>query len=86
VHVIYQVNGTARLAHGADPALVVTNGAFTKDAREQARDFGIHLIEMASRLSGVADPLGVTGQFPVSRTVGNRKPWPDAWPGQGFPA
>ncbi|WP_051450392.1 restriction endonuclease [Actinospica robiniae] len=45
VRVIYEVNGTARPVHGADTALVVTNGAFTKDAREQARDFGIHLID-----------------------------------------
>lgn len=45
VRVIYEVNGTARPVHGADTALVVTNGAFTKDAREQARDFGIQLLD-----------------------------------------
>jgi restriction system protein len=45
VRVIYEVNGTVRPVHGADTALVVTNGAFTKDAREQARDFGIHLVD-----------------------------------------
>ena len=37
--------GTASPVHGADTALVVTNGAFTKDAREQAKDFAIHLID-----------------------------------------
>lgn len=45
VRVIYEVNGTARPVHGADIALVVTNGAFSTGAREQARDFGIQLID-----------------------------------------
>jgi restriction system protein len=43
--VIYQVNGTAGPAHGADLAVVVTNGAFTRDARAQATAFRIALID-----------------------------------------
>lgn len=31
--VIYEVNGTAGPAHGADLAVVATNGGFTRDAR-----------------------------------------------------
>ncbi|MBR7828693.1 restriction endonuclease [Actinospica sp. MGRD01-02] len=45
VRVIYEVNGTARPVHGADTALVVTNGTFTRDARGQAKDFAIYLID-----------------------------------------
>ncbi|MEU6430682.1 restriction endonuclease [Microbispora sp. NPDC046973] len=44
VDVIYQVNGTAGPAHGADVAVVVTNGSFTRGARESAAEFRIHLI------------------------------------------
>ncbi|MFG1825148.1 restriction endonuclease [Microbispora bryophytorum] len=42
--VVYQVNGTAGPAHGADVAVIVTNGAFTSGARENAAEFRIHLI------------------------------------------
>ncbi|WP_329426261.1 restriction endonuclease [Streptosporangium sp. NBC_01495] len=40
--VIYTVNGTAHPAHNADVAVVITNGAFTSDAREAAAAFRIH--------------------------------------------
>ncbi|MEU7990563.1 restriction endonuclease [Streptosporangium canum] len=40
--VIYEVNGTAAAAHGGDVAVVVTNGSFTRDARQIAGDFRIH--------------------------------------------
>ncbi|WP_214415492.1 restriction endonuclease [Sphaerisporangium fuscum] len=43
--VIYQVNGTAQHAHGADVAIVVTNGSFTRNAAEYAAKVGIHLID-----------------------------------------
>ncbi|TDD46456.1 restriction endonuclease [Nonomuraea terrae] len=43
--VIYQVNGTAEHAHGADVAAVVTNGSFTKGAVEFAAEVGIHLVD-----------------------------------------
>lgn len=42
--VIYEVNGTAAAAHGGDIAVVVTNGSFTRDARQTAGDFRIHLL------------------------------------------
>ncbi|MEV4530101.1 restriction endonuclease [Streptosporangium sp. NPDC049304] len=42
--VIYEVNGTAAAAHGGDVAVVVTNGSFTRDARQTAADFRIHLL------------------------------------------
>ncbi|MEV4242223.1 restriction endonuclease [Streptosporangium canum] len=41
--VIYTVNGTAGPTHNADVAVVVTNGSFTRGAREQAADYRIHL-------------------------------------------
>ncbi|WP_101789192.1 restriction endonuclease [Nonomuraea indica] len=43
--VIYQVNGTAEHAHGADDAIVVTNGSFTSSAVKYAAEVGIHLID-----------------------------------------
>ncbi|GAA4064663.1 restriction endonuclease [Nonomuraea soli] len=42
--VVYQVNGTARPAHGAEFAVIVTNGDFTRDARKAAGDFRIQLV------------------------------------------
>ncbi|WP_218061775.1 restriction endonuclease [Planobispora rosea] len=42
--VVYQVNGTAQPAHGADIAVIVTNGSFTRDARRHAQAFRIHLL------------------------------------------
>ena len=43
--VMYEVNGTAGPVHGADVAVVVTNGDFTRNAREFAARHGIHLID-----------------------------------------
>ncbi|MCT9931665.1 restriction endonuclease [Planotetraspora sp. A-T 1434] len=43
--VVYQMNGTAGPAHGADVAVVVTNGSFTRGARENAAEFRIHLLD-----------------------------------------
>ncbi|WP_188196123.1 restriction endonuclease [Nonomuraea sp. SYSU D8015] len=43
--VIYQVYGTAEPAHGAQVAIVVTNGWFTKDAAKFAADVGVHLVD-----------------------------------------
>ncbi|MFI6476716.1 restriction endonuclease [Nonomuraea sp. NPDC050663] len=42
--VVYQVNGTAGPAHGANVAVIVTNGDFTRDARKTAGDFRIQLV------------------------------------------
>jgi restriction system protein len=46
--VIYQVNGTAEHAHGADDAIVVTNGGFTSDAIRYAAQVGIYLIDRSA--------------------------------------
>ncbi|MBX6386887.1 MAG: restriction endonuclease [Microbispora sp.] len=67
--VVYQVNGTAWHAHGANVAVIVTNGDFTRGARESAAEFRIHLIgrqdlarwaaegESVQRLLGLTSPL-----------------------------
>ena len=41
--VIYTVNGTAAPVHRADVAVIITNGSFTRGARQTAADFRIHL-------------------------------------------
>ena len=43
--VMYEVNGTAGPVHGADFAVVVTNGMFTKDARAFADRHRIGLVD-----------------------------------------
>jgi restriction system protein len=45
VPVLYQVNGTAGPVHRADAAMVVTNGGFTRQAREFAATHRIALID-----------------------------------------
>ncbi|MBW8485554.1 restriction endonuclease [Actinomadura parmotrematis] len=47
VGVIYAVHGTAYPVHGADVAVVVTNGGFSRDARARAEEFRIALIDRA---------------------------------------
>ncbi|GAA3008402.1 restriction endonuclease [Streptosporangium longisporum] len=42
--VMYEVNGTAAPVHGADYAVVVTNGSFTPDARQMAEHFRLRLL------------------------------------------
>ncbi|MFG2918622.1 restriction endonuclease [Kitasatospora sp. NPDC048298] len=42
--VVQTVNGTARPEHGADIAVILTNGTFTKPARELAHKHDIHLL------------------------------------------
>ncbi|MEV5239627.1 restriction endonuclease [Streptomyces cinnamoneus] len=44
-HVMYEVNGTATPVHGADVAVVVTNGGFTRDARSWGDRNGVHWID-----------------------------------------
>ncbi|MCF3182169.1 restriction endonuclease [Streptomyces polychromogenes] len=43
--VMYQVNGTAGPAHRADHAVVVTNGAFTRDAMAWGDRHGVHWVD-----------------------------------------
>ncbi|MER7209457.1 restriction endonuclease [Streptosporangium sp. NPDC000239] len=62
--VIYEVNGTAHPVHGADVAVVVTNGSFTRGARRTADDFRIHLIgreELRRWASGAVSLQGLLG-------------------------
>ncbi|MEV7006655.1 restriction endonuclease [Streptosporangium sp. NPDC051022] len=62
--VIYEVNGTAHPVHGADVAVVVTNGSFTRDARRIADDFRIHLIgreELRRWAGGAVSLQGLLG-------------------------
>ncbi|MFI9201505.1 restriction endonuclease [Streptomyces sp. NPDC053048] len=44
-HVMYEVKGTAGPVHGADVAVVVTNGGFTRDARAWGERHGIHCVD-----------------------------------------
>ncbi|MEU5052763.1 restriction endonuclease [Streptomyces sp. NPDC021096] len=44
-HVMYEVNGTATPVHGADVAVVVTNGGFTRDARLWGDRNGVHWVD-----------------------------------------
>ncbi|GGX65548.1 restriction endonuclease [Streptomyces hiroshimensis] len=43
--VMYEVKGTAGPVHGADVAVVVTNGGFTRDARAWGERHGIHCVD-----------------------------------------
>ncbi|MEU8516841.1 restriction endonuclease [Kitasatospora sp. NPDC048722] len=43
--VMYQVKGTAGPAHGADSAVVVTNGAFTRDAKAWGDQHRVHWVD-----------------------------------------
>ncbi|MEW2114932.1 restriction endonuclease [Streptomyces sp. NPDC005474] len=45
VGVLQQVNGTARQIHGADIAVVLTNGRFTSKAIPWGKEHGIHLVD-----------------------------------------
>lgn len=43
--VMYAVKGTAGPVHGADHAVVVTNGGFTRDARQWGDRHGVHWVD-----------------------------------------
>ncbi|MBO0657186.1 restriction endonuclease [Streptomyces triculaminicus] len=45
VGVLQQVNGTARQIHGADIAVILTNGRFTSKAIPWGKDHRIHLVD-----------------------------------------
>ncbi|WP_405777386.1 restriction endonuclease [Streptomyces sp. NBC_01538] len=48
VGVLQQVNGTARQIHGADIAVVLTNGRFTSKAIPWGKEHGIHLVDRST--------------------------------------
>ncbi|MFI8456151.1 restriction endonuclease [Kitasatospora sp. NPDC085464] len=54
VHVMYQVKGTAGPAHGADVAVVVTNGGLTRDAKAWGDRHAVHWLDRA-RLAAWAE-------------------------------
>ncbi|MER7050430.1 restriction endonuclease [Streptomyces jumonjinensis] len=43
--VMYVVNGTAGPVHGADHAVVITNGAFTRSAMAWGDQYGVHWVD-----------------------------------------
>ncbi|MGQ5574474.1 restriction endonuclease [Streptomyces sp. SudanB148_2056] len=45
VRVMYEVNGTAGPVHRARHAVVVTNGTFTRDARDWGDQHGVHWVD-----------------------------------------
>ncbi|WP_380280963.1 restriction endonuclease [Kitasatospora purpeofusca] len=45
VQVMYQVKGTAGPVHGADVAVVVTNGGLTRDAMAWGDQYGVHWVD-----------------------------------------
>lgn len=59
VRVMYEVNGTAGPVHGADVAVVVTNGMFTRDAVAFAQTHGIKLIDRHRLRSWAAEGEGL---------------------------
>ncbi|GGX94861.1 restriction endonuclease [Streptomyces fructofermentans] len=74
--VMYQLNGTAGPVHRADAAVVVTNGAVTRDAKAWAERHGIAWVDR-ERLQQWADdgvPLGELLRLPSqrSRSLGRR--------------
>ncbi|MBG0818386.1 restriction endonuclease [Planomonospora sp. ID82291] len=90
--VIHEVNGTARPAHGADLAVVVTNGSFTRGARQRAAMWGIGLIgrDELSRWAGgetsVHRLLRTTWPGYHRRRLRRRLWYPAASPGHDVPA
>ncbi|CAL9332062.1 hypothetical protein SUDANB145_00086 [Streptomyces sp. enrichment culture] len=42
---MYAVKGPAAPAHGADHAVVVTNGSFTRDAMAWGDRYGVHWVD-----------------------------------------
>jgi len=80
-HVMYQVNGTAGPVHGANFAVVVTNGSFTRDAQTWGNKHHVHWIDR-DRLRLWAEhgtPLPDLLRLPAPgrrRPFGRKKPLP----------
>jgi restriction system protein len=72
--VMYEVNGTAGPAHGADIAVVVTNGTFTRDARAWGDRHHVYWIDR-ERLRQWAED-GVCLQRILRLPVRSRPRWP----------
>ncbi|MEV6205600.1 restriction endonuclease [Kitasatospora sp. NPDC051914] len=76
--VMYQVKGTAGPVHGADVAVVVTNGGFTRDARAWGDAHGVHWVdrerlrrwaEHGTALPDLLDLPARAGRSPLRRGV-----------------
>ncbi|MFI9588577.1 restriction endonuclease [Streptomyces sp. NPDC052236] len=67
--VMYQVKGTARPVHGADVAVVVTNGGFTRDAKAWGDHHQIHWVDRERLRQWAEDgvPLHDLLRLPVRR-------------------
>ncbi|MDW6066380.1 restriction endonuclease [Streptomyces sp. FXJ1.4098] len=71
--VMYAVKGTAGPAHKADHAVVVTNGAFTRDAMAWGDRHGVHWVDRkklqrwAETGAALHELLGVSARFRPSR-------------------
>ncbi|WP_411153366.1 restriction endonuclease [Streptomyces sp. A30] len=65
-------NGTARLEHKADIALMVTNVAFSESARDFANDHAIHLTG-AAELSATSwsSPSSPVRAYTTARSAGS---------------
>ncbi|MFJ2776804.1 MULTISPECIES: restriction endonuclease [unclassified Kitasatospora] len=78
VHVMYEVKGTAGPVHGADIAVVVTNGTLTRDAMAWGDRHRIHWIDRprletwADRGTPLHDLLALPGR-PAKRRIGWRR-------------
>ncbi|GAA1405022.1 hypothetical protein GCM10009639_51580 [Kitasatospora putterlickiae] len=67
VQVMYQVKGTAGPVHGADVAVVVTNGGLTRDAMAWGDQYGIHWIDRARLESWAAAGRPLHHLLPLPR-------------------
>ncbi|MFI9041748.1 restriction endonuclease [Streptomyces sp. NPDC053726] len=67
--VMYQVKGTAGPVHGADVAVVVTNGGFTRDARAWGDQHQVHWVDRERLRQWAEDgvPLHDLLRLPVRR-------------------
>ena len=68
-HVMYQVNGTAKPVHGADIAVIVTNGSLTRDAKAWGDRHGIRWIDrvLLQRWAEEGHALGELLRLPTAR-------------------
>ncbi|MEE1942913.1 restriction endonuclease [Streptomyces sp. TRM 70361] len=68
--VMYQVKGTAEPVHGADVAVVVTNGGFTRDARVWGERHRVHWVDRERLRAWAEDgvPLHVLLRLPSRGT------------------
>ncbi|MFE6865061.1 restriction endonuclease [Kitasatospora sp. NPDC057692] len=67
VQVMYQVKGTAGPVHGADVAVVVTNGGLTRDAMDWGDQYGVHWVDRARLESWAAAGRPLHHLLPLPR-------------------